>query len=67
MAEGKIQVKCGDGGVIEVDLDIAKTWGPIQSAYEGNNHSSPMRVYHSLSSQFSMDCHLTGRRSTCDQ
>ena len=35
MAETKIRVKTSDGQIVEVDLDVAKQWGPINNMYEG--------------------------------
>jgi hypothetical protein len=35
MAEDKVRVQTGDGAILEVDLDIAKQWGPINNMYEG--------------------------------
>jgi hypothetical protein len=35
MAEDKIRVKTNDGKILNVDLDIAKQWVPINTMYEG--------------------------------
>ena len=35
MTESKVRVKTSDGNITEVDLDIAKQWGPINNMYEG--------------------------------
>jgi hypothetical protein len=34
MAEDKVRVKTNDGEILEVDLDVAKQWGPINNMYE---------------------------------
>lgn len=36
MSEDKVRVQTSDGDIIEVDLDVAKQWGPINNMYEGN-------------------------------
>jgi hypothetical protein len=38
MAEDKVRVKTSDSDVLEVDLDVAKQWGPINNMYEGKFH-----------------------------
>lgn len=35
MTESKVRVKTSEGNIIEVDLDVAKQWGPINNMYEG--------------------------------
>jgi hypothetical protein len=35
MSEDKVRVKTSDGDILEVDLDVAKQWGPINNMYEG--------------------------------
>jgi hypothetical protein len=35
MAAEKVKVQTSDKDIIEVDLDIAKQWGPIKTIYEG--------------------------------
>lgn len=35
MAESKVKVKTSDDQIVEVDLDVAKQWGPVNSMYEG--------------------------------
>lgn len=36
MSEDKVKVKTSDGDIVEVDLEVAKLWGPINNMYEGN-------------------------------
>ncbi len=35
MSAEKVRVKTSDGDILEVDLDVAKQWGPINQMYEG--------------------------------
>jgi hypothetical protein len=35
MSEDKVRVQTSDGDILEVDLDVAKQWGPINNMYEG--------------------------------
>jgi hypothetical protein len=35
MAEDKVRVQTSDKHILEVDLDVAKQWGPIKTMYEG--------------------------------
>ena len=34
MADEKIKVSTTDGDIVEVDVSVAKKWGPIKAIYE---------------------------------